>query len=953
MNRYGYLVKSFIGAMCLFLIIAQWGKLRVWAADTQPNEVVVGVVKNFPPFYSLDDAGSPTGFAIDVMNEVAKGAGIKVKYRIFDNSKNLRSALNAGQISILPNIGITAARKKEFLLTRPISTLRITLFVRESTKGVKNLNDLANKRIGLVKKTLPVRLLAEKGHSNVTLYEDVPAALIGLLSEQVDAISYPEAVVWKFAESISLKDKIRVVDTPITVIDRAMAVRLDQVALHAELDNSLKNFLTTLKFQEIYLLYFSMPKEFWTTSRIMLAMGLLLVLTLLAMGYWRYKSIAGLNQELQVSEQRFKSFAESASDWFWEMGPDLRFSYHSERYFEITGFTPQEKIGTPRTHYVGSQNLEKDAEKWAAHEHELEMHKSFKNFEYSFRKKDNSIIHVSTSGVPLFNSDGRFLGYRGSGTDITARKIVEESLAESEARFRSVLDSSPAAITLKDCDGRLLLVNKTFEEWYGSSASKLIGKTSYDLVPIDQAENIETADRAVIETGKIIDVQGPRTLKAGGIRFLASRKSPVISPDGKIIAISTVVTDITELKKVQEELQNANDDLELRIIQRTAHLEQEIAERKKAELELSKSEERFRTLINTANYGILVHRNRVPLYANAALAKMYGYDSPSEILALKTTKLLTHPDYDENIYEKILSGHNFSADRETMGLRKNGTAFWEDRRLFVINWEGEAAVCSIRSDIDERKRAQDALLGAKVEAETLNRVKTDFLANMSHELRTPLNAIIGFSEVILGKTFGHVANEKQEEYIHDINRSGNHLLQLINDILDVTAIEEGKLELQDNHVVVVTLVEEAIKMMQPRANVGKVTLSSHIDESVFALRGDERRLRQILLNLINNAVKFTQDGGRVSLECHLKNTGQLAFIVTDNGIGMSEEGIKTALEPFGQVDDVFDGRYEGTGLGLPLTIQLVESHGGTLEVASKLGSGTTITMLFPKERVVH
>ena len=443
---------------------------------------------------------------------------------------------------------------------------------------------------------------------------------------------------------------------------------------------------------------------------------------------------------------------------------------------------------------------------------------------------------------------------------------------------------------------------------------------------------------SITKTGKEAGLFEQKYVRHDGTEIDVEAQGTAIKYRGEP-AVMVMSRDITKRKNAELELVESYGELERRVEERT--------------LSLAASEERFRTLIDLANYGILVHRNRVPIYANDALAKLYEYASPDEILALGSMRLLTHPDLQGKNYEKIMRGEILPEDYETMGVKKNGVTFWENRRSFLINWDGEKAVCSIRSDIDQRKKTEDALLGAKVEAEALSQVKTDFLANMSHELRTPLNAIIGFSEAILGKTFGFIANERQEEYIQDIHRSGNHLLQLINDILDVTAIEEGKLELQDNHIEIRILIDDISKMIQSRANSGKVTLSTQVDESVFALRGDERRLKQILLNLVSNAVKFTPDGGTVSLECQLEKAGQLKFVVADSGIGMSKEGIKTALEPFGQVDEIINGKYEGTGLGLPLTVQLVESHGGTLEIESELRKGTTVTVLIPKERVVR
>jgi PAS domain S-box-containing protein len=588
----------------------------------------------------------------------------------------------------------------------------------------------------------------------------------------------------------------------------------------------------------------------------------------------------------------------------------------------------------------------------------------------SYRHKQGHTVYGEVSGSLLRDANGGPEYFIEHTVDTTERKLAEQALQSAnddlEMRIKELQSSNqardrlsqaievlPVGVALFDSDDRLLFFNAYYGEQMAVMADILRPGVTYEEMirtmvarqPVKNARGHEEEfirERVELHRhpiGPVDIMRDDRWLQADETRLV----------DGSIF---TIISDITELKKTQADLQHANDELEERITERTAHLESEINERKRTELELRTSEERFRTLLDTANYGILVHRNRVPLYANNALAILYGYSSPDEILALDSTKGLTHPDYEENTHEARLGDEQVIADKETQGVKRNGDIFWEDRRSFVINWDGKKAICSIRSDIDERKRTQNALLEAKLEAETLSQVKTDFLANMSHELRTPLNAVIGFSEAILGETFGSIANQKQEEYIQDINNSGHHLLKLINDILDVTAIEEGKLELREDRVEMGPLVEEIFKMVGPRARAGKVAISHEIADSVRALQGDERRFKQILLNLLTNGIKFTPEAGKVALKCHLDGEGQMVFVVTDNGIGMNKAGIRIALEPFGQVDEALDRKYEGTGLGLPLTKQLVESHEGYLEVDSELGVGTTVTVVFPKERVI-
>ena len=235
-----------------------------------------------------------------------------------------------------------------------------------------------------------------------------------------------------------------------------------------------------------------------------------------------------------------------------------------------------------------------------------------------------------------------------------------------------------------------------------------------------------------------------------------------------------------------------------------------------------------------------------------------------------------------------------------------------------------------------------------------NVVKSQFLANTSHELRTPLNAIIGFSEIIKMKMYGALgSNEKYESYIENIHDSAGHLLSLINDILDVSAIEANKLDLDEDRLCIDTITQSAVQLVQVQYDNKAVQLEVEVPADFPPLLGDERRIKQVLVNLLSNAVKFTQEGGTVRLKAGIDDKGYMAIKVEDTGIGMDKDGIKKALEPFGQVDSGLDRKQEGAGLGLPLTKSLVEAHEGTLTIESGLGAGTTATARFPVERVVE
>lgn len=246
----------------------------------------------------------------------------------------------------------------------------------------------------------------------------------------------------------------------------------------------------------------------------------------------------------------------------------------------------------------------------------------------------------------------------------------------------------------------------------------------------------------------------------------------------------------------------------------------------------------------------------------------------------------------------------------------------------------------------------EQLQRSKEAAEIANRAKSDLLANMSHELRTPLNAILGFTDIMRQKMFGPIENDKYTEYIDDISYSGRHLMQLINDILDVSVIESGHLELHEECLNLRDIVQRITKLIKKRADDGKVALICTIDQRLPQLYADECRVKQVLLNLLSNAIKFTPPGGRVSLSINQTANNAVLFTVSDNGIGMSDEELLRSMSKFYQVDSGLSRRHEGSGLGLPLTKELVELHGGRLDITSAKNIGTTAIVTFPPERTL-
>ena len=249
------------------------------------------------------------------------------------------------------------------------------------------------------------------------------------------------------------------------------------------------------------------------------------------------------------------------------------------------------------------------------------------------------------------------------------------------------------------------------------------------------------------------------------------------------------------------------------------------------------------------------------------------------------------------------------------------------------------------------KAAYEELLIAKTAAEAASKAKSHFLATMSHELRTPLNAIIGFSEFLMDETIRPTDPAKVTSYLKAIHESGHHLLAVINDILDHSKAEAGRLEVSEEDVNIEEAVAAAMRVVSPRARSGGLEVVTTLSPGLPLLRGDSRLLRQILLNLLSNAIKFTPSGGKVEVVAAEENGG-IDLRVCDTGIGMSADDIPKAFEPFRQIDNRFIRKYEGTGLGLSLVKAMVEAHAGTIAIESAPGAGTTVMIRFPAERVV-
>jgi PAS domain S-box-containing protein len=381
----------------------------------------------------------------------------------------------------------------------------------------------------------------------------------------------------------------------------------------------------------------------------------------------------------------------------------------------------------------------------------------------------------------------------------------------------------------------------------------------------------------------------------------------------------------------------------------------DITVRKRAQIRLRQAEAKYRQIFDNVHEGIVqvTPEGRV-LAINRAGAAIFGFSSPEEMLATVTRageQLYVNPERRKELL-KHLERHGLARDFRSEMRRRDGSTVWVSKTLRRVTDEsgGLVMIEGMFRDVSLQRRNEQQLMLAKEQAEDANRAKSEFLANMSHELRTPLNAILGFSQVLLDEMMGPLGNAKYREYCRDIVQSGEHLLALINDILDMAKVESGKMTLDEEWIDLNESLEAALLLVRERAVSNRIALTKRLPEPSPALWGDMRRLRQVWINLISNAVKFTPQGGSVEIRCELQPDGRLEIAVADTGIGIAEEDIERVQQPFSQVANALSRSHEGTGLGLSLSRSLVELHGGELFIESRLGEGTTVSVALPPER---
>jgi PAS domain S-box-containing protein len=481
----------------------------------------------------------------------------------------------------------------------------------------------------------------------------------------------------------------------------------------------------------------------------------------------------------------------------------------------------------------------------------------------------------------------------------------------------------PIAITEIET-GKMLDINDAWLSMMGYARDEVVGSCAADLGFWSKSSIRQKMIEILNRDGFVRNFEVIGTRKNGN-EFAALLSVEKIEMDGRQVLLGVSI-DIAESKQAEAELLAAKEE----------------AERIEAQLQ---------DAIEAIPDGFVLYDSQDRLVRNNQKhADLFPSIADSVAPGMKYQDLLRMQIRRGQISEAIGREEEWIAARTRQHRSPEGAIEqkFADGRVIRLT-EGKTlsgGIVGIRTDVTELHRAKE-------QAELANRAKSEFLANMSHELRTPLNAIMGFAQMMKQQTFGPVGDLRYEEYTAGIFESGEHLLSIISDILDLSRIEAGRAEIDEQSLNVIDEVEACMRFVRVRSDEANLDLKIEIPEGFPQLRADQRMIRQMLTNLLSNAVKFTPAGGRIAVRAIATNDERMNLIVADTGIGIAQEDISKALSSFVQIESTMNRRYEGTGLGLPLVKSLVELHDGELEIESEVGVGTSVSLSFPNERVVR
>jgi PAS domain S-box-containing protein len=694
----------------------------------------------------------------------------------------------------------------------------------------------------------------------------------------------------------------------------------------------------------------------------------------------------------------------------WQLDSDRHFTLDSDEFLALIGERTASALGHPWDEIVTALDLDPQGQIARA----FASHETWSGITVAFPVDGaDTRLAVEMSGLPVFDRDRNFRGYRGFGIcrDVprinalsearraeaapTPPVLREEKSEPGPSRLNVVPFPSPASA--EPSPALTPIERKAFSELASRLTARLRNRDKTDDAPIggplDFATTEAANDRAALAAKGLVSTGDQRSIldrlpigvlvyrldrmiyanrtffewtgyehlhgleKAGGLDALFAEPGgdKTLNADNGAKTL-TVMTNRGDALPVAARLFTSPWDGESALVLMLTEAGADDRQQTfKAALRQAKADaDELRAILDVAADGVVVLDSEARIVSlNRGAETLFGYDSRD--LTGEPFATLLAQDSRRVALEDLASSRRGNGDmlpdgREVAGRRRGGGQVPLFMTVGQISGD-EPKHCLIFRNITLWKKTESELLKAKVQAEKASATKSDFLAKISHEIRTPLNAIIGFSDVMMNERFGPVGNDRYRQYLKDIHASGGHLVSLLNDLLDLSKIEAGKLELAFSSVDLNGLTQEAVALMQPQASRGRIIIRTSLAHDLPAVTADPRSVRQIVFNLLSNSIKFTSAGGQVIVSTALNDDGNVVLRVRDTGVGMSERDLAVALEPFRQLATSARWGSGGTGLGLPLTKALAEANRARFRIRSAVDDGTLVEIAFSAPRL--
>jgi PAS domain S-box-containing protein len=495
---------------------------------------------------------------------------------------------------------------------------------------------------------------------------------------------------------------------------------------------------------------------------------------------------------------------------------------------------------------------------------------------------------------------------------------IAEQANLAQSQLAAIVEASDDAIITQALDGAIVSWNSGAERMYGYPSDAMIGRPISVLVAPGLPDVMPDVLQRIVCAARVERFDTVHANSKGSEIDVSITASPLRAPSGKVIGVATIARDVTQCRAV--------------------------------ELALHETERKYRTIFENAHEGIFyVTADGENVGANPALVRLLGYDSAEEYIADPDHLLGSWKTSERKELWSRLEGEGEVRDFEMEGRRRDGTKIWVSGTMVVLrDAKGRPATYQgTVLDITGQRRSETLLRRETAEADRANRAKTEFLSRMSHELRTPLTAILGFGQLL---QMGRLTDVQQVEAVDNILKAGRHLLRLIDESVDIAGIEQGRMAFSLEPVRIGDVVKDVLDLIGPAAEQRGIEIRVSLDHADCYVKADRQRLVQVFLNLLSNAVKYNREHGMVTLSCRESGVnGTLAVLVTDTGPGIAVELRARMFKPFERLGAEKSG-VEGTGLGLALSLQLVQAMGGTMALETEMGEGSTFSVTLP---IVH